>query len=314
MITRRSTAVEFGSTHRLATRMEAEVSEDHTRQDGEARDLPPSYSAIDASSVTILRHFACSENNGMLFENDGLIAAASAVDYLGPVHNAAIRKNANEAPSEVLDTAISFFAKRSRRFVLWVSSHADGDLGDSAQSVGFRPRSLSKGAAGMYLDRPFRENRAPKGVRLLRVERDDDTTTFANIVANSFASRLAPQPAPASLSWFAHPRVLICPTVVAYLAEINGVAVGAAMILIENGVGGICWVSTLPHARGLGIARFLTAACANSGFAAGVNIVALQSSSMGEAMYARMGFREMTRYQRLLSPDICGFAENRVWR
>jgi len=280
------------------------MSEGDNPQDGEGLDLAAIHSAIDVSSVAILRHFARSENRGTLLENDGLIAAASAVDYLGPVHNAAIRKNASEDPSEVLNTAISFFSKRSRRFVLWASSHADGDLEDVAQSVGFRPRSPGKGAAGMYLDRPFQENRAPEGVRLLRVERDDETATFANVVADSFAARPAPQPVPASLCLFADPGVLICPTVVAYLAEINGAAVGVAMILIENGVGGICWVSIRPDVRGLGIARFLTAACANSGFAAGANIVALQSSSMGETMYARMGFREVTRYQRLLSPDI----------
>ena len=68
------------------------------------------------------------------------------------------------------------------------------------------------------------------------------------------------------------------------------------MCLLSHGVAGIYWVGTLPEARGRGIAEACTRAATNAGFAAGASFAALQASVMGEPIYRRMGYREVTRY------------------
>jgi ribosomal protein S18 acetylase RimI-like enzyme len=261
-------------------------------------------SGVDASAVTILRHFI-SGSGGTLIEDDSFIAAASRVDYTGPVHNAAIKKDPDANPSQVLEAAISFFSARSRRFVLWVSGHQeDSALGQMAYTAGFRPRSPGKGAAGMYVGGAFAEKAVPDGVRITKVQDNQEAAVFADVVARSFEARATPQPLWASRSLFSNSSVLICPKAGAYLADIDGIVVGAAMVIIEDEIGSICWVSTLPDARGRGIARALTVVCSNYAFERNVRMVALQSSSMGEHIYTRLGFSEVTRYQRFLSPGL----------
>jgi ribosomal protein S18 acetylase RimI-like enzyme len=68
------------------------------------------------------------------------------------------------------------------------------------------------------------------------------------------------------------------------------------MCILTHGVAGIYWVGTMPAARGKGLAELCTRAAGNAGFDMGARVASLQASVMGEPVYRRMGYIEVTRY------------------
>jgi GNAT superfamily N-acetyltransferase len=71
------------------------------------------------------------------------------------------------------------------------------------------------------------------------------------------------------------------------------------MTVVTHGVAGIYWVGTTPAARGRGLAELCARAADNAGFDLGARITSLQASVMGEPVYRRMGYVEVTRYPYL---------------
>jgi GNAT superfamily N-acetyltransferase len=81
-----------------------------------------------------------------------------------------------------------------------------------------------------------------------------------------------------------------------YLARVDGVDVAtAAGFTIGDGVA-IFSVATAPDHRRKGYGAAVTAQAVRDGFSAGAKLGALQSSPIGESVYARLGFREVERY------------------
>ena len=62
-------------------------------------------------------------------------------------------------------------------------------------------------------------------------------------------------------------------------------------------------VGTIGAARGRGLAELCTRAAGNAGFDLGGRIAALQASPMGEPIYRRMGYVEITRYPTLVQVE-----------
>jgi predicted GNAT family acetyltransferase len=75
------------------------------------------------------------------------------------------------------------------------------------------------------------------------------------------------------------------------------------MTLVTHGVAGVYWVGTTPDARGRGLAELCTRAAGNAGFDLGGRIASLQASPMGEPVYRRMGYVEVTRYPYLVQME-----------
>jgi ribosomal protein S18 acetylase RimI-like enzyme len=95
-------------------------------------------------------------------------------------------------------------------------------------------------------------------------------------------------------------ETLRAPHIVAFVARVDGTPVAGAMTVVTHGVAGIYWVGTIPAARGRGLAELCTRAAGNAGFDLGGRIAALQASPMGEPVYKRMGYFEVTRYPYLV--------------
>jgi ribosomal protein S18 acetylase RimI-like enzyme len=87
-----------------------------------------------------------------------------------------------------------------------------------------------------------------------------------------------------------------------YLARLGAVDVSTAAGFTLDGVVAIYNVATPAEFRGRGYGATITAHAAVEGFAAGADLAALQSSSMGESVYRRLGFREVETYLAYMRP------------
>ncbi len=256
---------------------------------------------MDHSVRSLLRHFATTTAGVRFTESPGHLFLATATDHLGPMHNSALRTDPTAGPEAVIGAAEEFFGRWNRRFVLWAGAHHDGDLAEAAARHGFALRDNSRGSAGMILRTPLRT--APdNGTALIPVRFRSQVETFTDIVADAFAARDHPQPAGATRSLFTPARTLLHPRVIAYLAVIDGVPCGAAMTHLNGPVATLAWIGTRPAYRHRGVASRLVTACVGESFRRGAQLVALQSSAEAEALYSRLGFQEITRYARWLSP------------
>ncbi len=72
--------------------------------------------------------------------------------------------------------------------------------------------------------------------------------------------------------------------------------IAAAMLLFSHGIAGVYWVGTLPSARGRGHADAIMRRVSNFAFDRGASFVTLKASALGEPVYRRLGYREVTRY------------------
>ena len=79
------------------------------------------------------------------------------------------------------------------------------------------------------------------------------------------------------------------------IALVDDVAVGSSALFVAAGVAGIYNVCTHPGYRGRGIGRHMTALVAEEGRALGYRVAVLGASAMGDPVYRRMGFREVSR-------------------
>ncbi len=86
------------------------------------------------------------------------------------------------------------------------------------------------------------------------------------------------------------------------LARRAGAPVGAASLFRAAGQGWITNVGTIPAARGRGVGRAVTSACLRLAQERGDPTAWLAASTMGEPVYARLGFRTVGRLEHLVGP------------
>jgi hypothetical protein len=150
----------------------------------------------------------------------------------------------------------------------------------------------------MVLERRLDDAVPPPGVTLERVETEAQAGEFSAVMGAAYVSLGMPEDvAPAIIR---HP-VLVAPHIVSVLARLeDGTPAAGAMCIFTHGVAGVYWVGTTPAARGRGLAELCTRAVGNAGFDMGARIASLQASPMGEPVYRRMGYVEVTRYPALV--------------
>ena len=227
---------------------------------------------------------------GVVHDEDGLFLYAGPHE-LPVLQNGVMRTDARLAAGAVLERARDFFRPRGRGFSVICRAHADADLAAAAADAGL-PRFGQ--SPGMVLERRLRDVAPPPGVSLHRVETPEDAAAFADVQGRAYATYgMPPDVAPLALGRL---DVLRAPHIVTWLARLDGVPVAGAMMILTHVVAGIYWVGTVPEARGRGLAELVTRVAGNSGFDLGARVAALQASEMGEPVYRRMGYVEVTRY------------------
>jgi ribosomal protein S18 acetylase RimI-like enzyme len=247
----------------------------------------------DLNYIEAIRELA-RRSGGVVHDQDGLMLYTSVHPF--PVlSNGAFRTDATLSAADVLARARDFFARHERGYTIQIRAHADGDLRAAAEAAGL----LQMGdLPGMVLDHRLPDAAPPSGVTLRRVATDADAAAFGEVMGVAYATYgMPPEVAVTNLSRL---DVLRAPHIVTFLALLDGTPAAGAMTIVTHGVAGIYWVGTTPDARSRGLAELCTRAAGNAGFDQGARIAALQASVMGEPVYRRMGYVEVTRYPFLV--------------
>jgi len=240
---------------------------------------------------------------GAVHDEDGLLLLAGATD-LPVLFNAAMRTERGLSGREAIARADRFFGERRRGYSVLLRAHApDDDLRAAASDAGLTPFG---DMPAMFLDHRLADVAPPPGVALRVVEGDEDAAEFGRVMGEAYATY--GMPVECGIAGVGRLAVLRAPHIRALLALVDGRPAGGAMVILSHGIAGIYWVGTVPEARGRGLAELCTRAVGNVGFDLGARLVTLQASVMGEPIYRRMGYFEVTRYPYLVrfeAPPAC---------
>jgi GNAT superfamily N-acetyltransferase len=167
----------------------------------------------------------------------------------------------------------------------------DAELGSVCAAAGL----LQMGdMPGMVLDHRLATAPLAPGVTLRTVETEAHVAEFARVNGEAYATYGMPPGCAETL--LGRLEVLRAPHIVAVMARVDAAPAAAAMVILTHGIGGVYWVGTTPAARGKGLAELCTRAVGNIAFDMGARVVVLQASVMGEPIYRKMGYVEVTRY------------------
>jgi GNAT superfamily N-acetyltransferase len=228
-------------------------------------------------------------------EEDGVLRFAGDTDWPA-FNNGVFRTDDRVDAGSVLERARKFFHARGRGYTLWTRATAvDTDLADAARAAGH----------GKLFDYPQMICRARLATRPLpdplEIRRASDATgvaDFAGVNARAYTAYGTPEEA--TRSNFGRPQAVLAPHIASFVGYLDGEPVSTAQTLLSHGIAGIFWVGTVEAARGKGLAEALTRVATNWGFDAGAANVQLQASPMGEAIYRRMGYEDLYRYDFFL--------------
>lgn len=244
----------------------------------------------DLNLIEFNREGARSTAGGLVHEEDGLVFFVPGHRF--PVgFTGVMRTDRNVTASETIARTREFFAPRGHGYTFCLMIHHDADIAAALEAAGINRMSNSP---GMALDARLADAALPAGVTVERVTGAAAAREFADVSGAAYATM--GMPPKIALKQFANHRFFDQPHVATFLARIGGAPAAAAMVIVTHGVAGIYWVGTTPDARGRGLAEACTRIAGNAGFDMGAGVAALQASQMGEPIYQRMGYREITRY------------------
>lgn len=228
---------------------------------------------------------------GTVHDEDGVLLFAGN-HPLPVLVNGAFRTGPQACDAtSVLARADAFFGARGRGYSVLCRAHADDDLATAAGAAGLLQFGDSP---AMVLEQRLPDATPSGGVALRRVETEADARAFGEVMGLAYATYGMPVECGAAL--VGSLDVLRAPHVVAFVAEADDTVAAGAMVIVTHGVAGVYWVGTRPEGRGKGLAELCTRAAGNAGFDLGARIAGLQASVMGEPIYRRMGYVEVTRY------------------
>ncbi len=231
---------------------------------------------------------------GEICEDDGLTLNASGSTFPALL-NSAWRTNASVHGDQVVRRADEWFGARGRGYSLSVrdgfGEDEDEDLRAAAESGGLVPLLSSP---EMVCRERLDDKRPPDGVDLRWV---NGSSTLAGFVAVSDAAYqslgLTAGAVPEAIRDLAEFTAANVHSVVAYEDD---VPLAAAQTILSDSIAGVYWVGVVEEARGRGLAEAVTRAVTNRAFDEGATANTLQASSMGESLYARMGYETIYRY------------------
>jgi len=239
--------------------------------------------------LAFARESALWSDRGEVHEGDGVLCHASGTSFEF-VLNGAYRTDPDVPPADVLAAADEFFARRDHGYTL-VTGPWDEDLAAHAEAEGLW-------AFGHSPEMVCRERLAdvdpPAGIELRRATTEAEIADALRVNGPAYASLGMPEhvigEAIDRLDRVLEPHLA---TVVAYDGD---QPVASAQAMLSHGIAGVFWVGTSEAARGKGLGETVCRWVTNWAFDQGAAAQSLEASTMGEPIYARMGYEELYRY------------------
>ena len=233
---------------------------------------------------------------GRVVEEDGVLLWAAATSF--PVlFNGAERLDLEVAPEVLIAKADAFFGALDRGYSISVrDDHPDDiEVRSAAEAAGLVSLTSSP---EMVVLAPVEERPVPDGVTLRWVDEGASVADFVDITDAAYVS-LGMTPLAVKEAFLA-PERIASPEIRTVIAYLDDEPAATAQTILSHGIAGVYCVGTLEAARGRGLADLVTRAVTNRAFDEGARANTLQASPMGEAIYARMGYRELYRYSALV--------------
>jgi len=230
-------------------------------------------------------------------EQDGALFTAAGTRSPAAPFNVAMRfGDVPVAPTAFLERAQQFFGSRDRGFSVQARAHHDQDLIAHCEKAGLL--RMAGRMPGMVCTHAL----APRALAHRVTCRQVTLATAEDFVT---VSALAYEPTGLSPAVcrkvLSNPSRWLAPQWHVRVIYEHDTPVAAAMLLFSHGIAGVYWVGTAPSARGKGYADAIMREVTNHAFERGARCVVLQASAMGEPIYAKMGYREITTYPWFIS-------------
>jgi GNAT superfamily N-acetyltransferase len=243
------------------------------------------------------RHFFELDPSAAIEAEPGwLFGAGSAMHPV--ISNAAFRRDDGVPGEDFLARAQEFFARRGRRFSVWLRAgqDADRDLAAAADAAGFQ---AVYEMPEMVLGASLPTEPLPDGVELHRLSGTGEALEFWEVAKAAYATNGFP---PEVFAGYTSNEGLLAENVAAFIAYLDGEPASIAMTIVNNAVAGIYWVGSHERARGKGLGRAVTVAATNAGLEQGGELASLQASPMGRPIYAKLGYEAAFDYRLMISP------------
>jgi hypothetical protein len=236
-------------------------------------------------------------SKGALHEDAGTLLAAGG-SWIPLIGNGAFRAEDSVAPTELLDRADAFFARRKRGYSVKVrDSGEDDDLARACDERGLA--AFGEPVPQMICYQPLDSGPSPEGVVLRAVHDEKGLADFAAVNTDAYATY--GMPAEVFVDLFDRPERLLADTGTTVVVAYRGAEpLATAMAFCNGGVASLQWVGTVTAARKLSLGRVVTEWATNVAFDRGATSVTLQASVMGEPLYAKLGYETLYRYREFV--------------
>ena len=235
------------------------------------------------------REIALWSRRGVVEDVGGLMLYASGTDFPF-VFNGVIRTDPTVTPAEVLDLADAFFDELQRGYTV-VTAPWDEDVAAHVEEQGLWSFGTTP---EMVCRQRLADVEPPAGIELRQATDEAAIADFVAVNSAAYSSLgMPPEALTDSVQLF--DRVLD-PHIATVLASDGDQPVAAAQAALSHGIAGVFWVGTTEAARGRGLGEAVCRWVTNWAFDHGAAAQSLEASTMGEPIYARMGYEELYRY------------------
>jgi hypothetical protein len=254
----------------------------------------------DLTLAELFRQNARYGRGSRLLEEDGLVLFAGSHPQPNPYRNGAFRLDQRLGAGPALDQASQFFATLERPFVFWVSER-DADLAELCAARGFEllePDGLPELALATPPPpvRPLADD-----VVLLRADTPEVRRDYVAVVAEGWG--MGDISTDLASEIFFHPDSVADPNAIAFVAYVDGRPASGCLALLAYGIAVGGQGATVRWARRRGLAEACYEACLEVAYNEfGIRGSVCQSSPLGQGVWERMGYRELTSYLRYLVP------------
>ena len=215
--------------------------------------------------------------------------------------NTVFRTDPTVPPMELFARSQAFYESTGNRFTLLTSEPKDADLAEAAEATGWL---MAIEVPAMVCRSPIANLTLPASASLRHADPRGDIEALRVVLRDGFAS--GDDEIAAVDTVFSSSAAIDEADTVAVIASVDGRDAAAAMVNVIDGMGYVGWVGTVPAFRRRGLGELVSRAATNAAFERGADIVALEASSMGLPLYARMGYETVGIDRIWLPPSEVG--------